>query len=67
MALTRALGVAVKIEYLDGRATDAQPSLQHHVLPDDSMPPRVILLYRPGHYDVLIDGGGGGGGGSSLG
>ena len=54
MALTRALNVAVKIEYLDGRATAAQPSLQHHVLPDAALAPAVTLLYRPGHYDVLM-------------
>lgn len=54
MALTRALDVAVKIEYLDGRAVPGKP-LPHHVLPDESLTPRVTLLYRPGHYDVLID------------
>ncbi|KAJ0401198.1 hypothetical protein P43SY_007617 [Pythium insidiosum] len=55
IALTEALQVGVKIEYLDGNAAEGQ-DLQNYVC--GSSPPgepsiHVHLLYRPGHYDVL--------------
>lgn len=49
IALTRALGVSVRIIYLDNSPGDA-PS--EHCFPEDSEP-SVTLLYRPGHYDLL--------------
>lgn len=54
IALTRALGIGVRVEYLDGRATEERPQLPHHILPDESSTPQVVLLYRPGHYDILL-------------
>jgi ubiquitin thioesterase protein OTUB1 len=49
IALAEALGVRVKIEYVDGH--DVIPTT-HTVGPEDS---KIILtlLYRPGHYDIL--------------
>lgn len=52
MALAQILGVTIRIEYVDrnpGEPTsviipeDAAPESQHH----------IVLLYRPGHYDIL--------------
>ncbi|KAG6549872.1 hypothetical protein Mapa_008854 [Marchantia paleacea] len=58
-ALSDALGVPVRVVYLDrsvgadGKNTDVN---HHDFLPPDcpsvEMPP-VVLLYRPGHYDIL--------------
>lgn len=59
MALMRALGTLVHIEYLDGRPLPAGGHLPFHVLPEGEGEGRgkggvlVTLLYRPGHYDVL--------------
>ncbi|TFJ84944.1 hypothetical protein NSK_003972 [Nannochloropsis salina CCMP1776] len=59
MALVRALGVSVRIEYLDGRALPPGGQLPCHVLPDERDGGKeevvpVTLLYRPGHYDLLV-------------
>lgn len=59
IALVDALGVAVRVEYLDGSGgaevthhdflpTCGGPSADHHEVPC------VTLLYRPGHYDILL-------------
>ena len=68
IALVDALGVAVRVEYLDGSGNGAE--VNHH----DFMPtqdggagggegeggastqqePRVCLLYTPGHYNILV-------------
>ena len=48
-ALTDALGVGVQIEYLDGNGD----SVTHHNFPN-AVPPTLHLLYRPGHYDLLV-------------
>lgn len=68
VALTDALGVAVRVEYLDrseeegegggegGSGTGGGSSSPNHhdfVPVGSSAPPRVVLLYRPGHYDIL--------------
>ena len=74
VALTDALGVAVRVEYLDrseeeeaggggsggggsggGGSGGGGSSPNHHdFVPEGaSAPPRVVLLYRPGHYDIL--------------
>ncbi|GMF22046.1 unnamed protein product [Phytophthora lilii] len=55
-ALTDALQVGVKIEYLDGSAGPGQ-DLQSYVCspatPATHEPVTITLLYRPGHYDIL--------------
>ncbi|KAI9908610.1 hypothetical protein PsorP6_016628 [Peronosclerospora sorghi] len=57
-ALTHALQVSVKIEYLDGRA-GAGEKLQSYVCSPtvdrttQEEPEAITLLYRPGHYDIL--------------
>ncbi len=48
-ALTAALGVGVRVEYMD-RGNGGE--VNHHDFPEGS-PPFVHLLYRPGHYDIL--------------
>ncbi|KAE8912704.1 hypothetical protein PF005_g8785 [Phytophthora fragariae] len=57
-ALTEALQVGVKIEYLDGSAGPGQ-ELQSYVCSptvaeqQEQEPVSITLLYRPGHYDIL--------------
>ncbi|XP_013401338.1 ubiquitin thioesterase OTUB1 [Lingula anatina] len=48
IALTAVTGVSVRVEYMDrgGETTNA------HDFPDGSTP-KIALLYRPGHYDIL--------------
>ncbi|XP_048850945.1 ubiquitin thioesterase OTUB1a isoform X1 [Brienomyrus brachyistius] len=49
IALAQALNVSVLVEYMDrGEGGTVNP----HVFPEGSEP-RVFLLYRPGHYDIL--------------
>ncbi|XP_067028834.1 ubiquitin thioesterase OTUB1-like [Acropora muricata] len=50
IALTDALGVCVRVVYVD-RSGDS--SVNHHDFPEDGSRPAVVLLYRPGHYDIL--------------
>ncbi|XP_078447505.1 ubiquitin thioesterase otubain-like protein [Wolffia australiana] len=56
-ALTDALGVAVRVVYLDRSSCDDGPlKVNHHdFVPSNADPsPRFVsLLYRPGHYDIL--------------
>jgi len=67
VALTDALGVAVRVEYLDrseeeeggggsgggGGGGGGNPN-HHDFVPEGAQaPPRVVLLYRPGHFDIL--------------
>lgn len=51
VALTGALGLGVKVWYLDGAGGSV---INGHVFPeavgDDAL---VHLLFRPGHYDIL--------------
>lgn len=49
IALTNALSVPVGIIYLDRTEQD---SAKTHNFPDDS-DPKIIILYRPGHYDII--------------
>ena len=49
IGLTSALGVPVRVEYMDRGEGD---QCNHHHFPEDSNPV-VTLLYRPGHYDIL--------------
>ena len=48
-ALTAALGVSVRVVYMD-RGEGGQ--VNHHDFPEGT-PPRLHVLYRPGHYDIL--------------
>lgn len=50
-ALCTALKVGVRVEYMDrGEAEGGQ--VKAHDFPD-GVKPKVYLLYRPGHYDIL--------------
>uniref|UniRef100_A0A131YLX5 Ubiquitin thioesterase n=1 Tax=Rhipicephalus appendiculatus TaxID=34631 RepID=A0A131YLX5_RHIAP len=49
ISLTRNLGVGVRIEYMD-RGLGGK--VNTHDFPEDREP-RIHLLYRPGHYDIL--------------
>lgn len=49
IALTDALGVCVRVVYMDRGGN----SVNHHDFPEDGSRPLVNLLYRPGHYDIL--------------
>ncbi|XP_069036368.1 ubiquitin thioesterase OTUB1-like [Lepisosteus oculatus] len=49
IALAQALNVSILVEYMDRGEGGA---VNHHVFPEGSEP-RVHLLYRPGHYDIL--------------
>ncbi|XP_045133103.1 ubiquitin thioesterase otubain-like isoform X6 [Portunus trituberculatus] len=49
VALTAAVGVGVRVMYLDRGEGDA---LVSHDFPEDKEP-IIHLLYRPGHYDIL--------------
>jgi len=55
VALTNALKICVDIAYLDGKSTERTVEL-HSFVPDgcerESNP--LQLLYRPGHYDILV-------------
>lgn len=51
VALCTALNVGVRVEYMDrGEAEGGQVTA--HEFPD-GLKPKVYLLYRPGHYDIL--------------
>ncbi|XP_058942660.2 ubiquitin thioesterase OTUB1 [Pocillopora verrucosa] len=50
IALTDALGVCVRVVYMD---RGGNSSVNHHDFPEDGSQPLVNLLYRPGHYDIL--------------
>ena len=48
-ALAQALSLSIQVEYMDrGEGGTTNP----HVFPEGSEP-KVYLLYRPGHYDIL--------------
>ncbi|XP_017485536.1 PREDICTED: ubiquitin thioesterase otubain-like [Rhagoletis zephyria] len=48
IALCTALGVGVRVEYMDRGDTHVKA----HDFPEGSTP-KVFLIYRPGHYDIL--------------
>lgn len=51
VALCTALNVGVRVEYMDrGEAEGGQ--VKAHDFPE-GLKPKVYLLYRPGHYDIL--------------
>ncbi|TSL34645.1 Ubiquitin thioesterase OTUB1 [Bagarius yarrelli] len=49
IALAQALNVSILVEYMD---RGEGGTVNHHVFPEGSEP-RIFLLYRPGHYDIL--------------
>lgn len=49
IALATALDVSVSVEYMDRGAGDKNVQ---HVFPEGTTP-KIFLLYRPGHYDIL--------------
>ncbi|VDC04750.1 unnamed protein product [Peniophora sp. CBMAI 1063] len=52
-ALSRVLQLNVKVAYLDGHSADGKVDwVDFQCAPDPQASP-VILLYRPGHYDIL--------------
>lgn len=57
LALAEAVGVAVRIEYLDGRQSMHQHpdnnKLTNHQFGPENAATHLTLLYRPGHYDIL--------------
>jgi ubiquitin thioesterase protein OTUB1 len=50
IGITSAADVAVRITYLDRSGTGEKVSI--HTFPENAEP-RIHLLYRPGHYDIL--------------
>lgn len=48
IALSSALNVGVRVEYMDR----SEGASRAHDFPEDVVP-KVFLLYRPGHYDIL--------------
>ncbi|KAK1271122.1 Ubiquitin thioesterase otubain-like [Acorus gramineus] len=60
-AISDALGVPVRVEYLDRSSCDMGPQCANHhdFIPsvcqpsNDTVNPFITLLYRPGHYDIL--------------
>lgn len=55
IALAEAIGMHVKIEYLDGRPFDIGEGkgLIMHEFGNLDSNTKITLLYRPGHYDIL--------------
>jgi len=49
-ALSKAMGVIVRIVYLDRSVKD---DISIHDFPEETSSPNIHLLYRPGHYDLL--------------
>ncbi|UYV74610.1 OTUB1 [Cordylochernes scorpioides] len=50
IAITLALNIGARVQYMD-RGTAQE--VNSHDFPDSNKQPRVHLLYRPGHYDIL--------------
>ncbi|EPQ06373.1 Ubiquitin thioesterase OTUB1 [Myotis brandtii] len=46
IALAQALNISIQVEYIDRGTTNP------HIFPEGSEP-KVYILYRPGHYDIL--------------
>ncbi|KAA0723171.1 Ubiquitin thioesterase OTUB1 [Triplophysa tibetana] len=49
IALAKALNVPILVEYMD---RGEGGTVNHHIFPE-GREPRIFLLYRPGHYDIL--------------
>ena len=56
ISLTSVLGVGVRINYLDRGGSEEKVNV--HDFPEGCENPRIHLLYRPGHYDILYPKGG---------
>ncbi|KIY71694.1 cysteine proteinase [Cylindrobasidium torrendii FP15055 ss-10] len=54
-ALSRALGLNVDVAYLDGRDSSGQVDFVQFRNPEGSTLTPITLLYRPGHYDILLN------------
>ena len=52
-ALSEYLGIKLKIEYLDGKPFEKELSSVLFNAVDGDEEFDVVLLYRPGHYDIL--------------
>ncbi|KAI5993770.1 cysteine proteinase [Pisolithus orientalis] len=52
-ALSRALQVRIQIAYLDGRSSDGKVEFVEFNQGPDSRGQPLLLLYRPGHYDII--------------
>ncbi|KAH8114898.1 cysteine proteinase [Phellopilus nigrolimitatus] len=53
-ALTRVLKLNTEVAYLDGHSDDGSVSfVQFQNVPPDAFDNPPVLLYRPGHYDIL--------------
>lgn len=52
-AITQAIQVNVKIAYLDGRSPDGRVEFVTFNHSKDENEAPLMLLYRPGHYDIL--------------
>ena len=50
IALTNASGICVRIVYMDRGGAS---TVNHHDFPEDGSQPQIILLYSPGHYNIL--------------
>ncbi|XP_066551066.1 ubiquitin thioesterase OTUB2 isoform X2 [Amia ocellicauda] len=51
LALSQALGISIKIEYMEGSNSD----LTQHIIPEGTKP-SLHLLYKASHYDILYPG-----------
>lgn len=49
IALCTEFNVSVGVEYMDR----GEGQINFHVFPEEGVKPKVNLLYRPGHYDIL--------------
>lgn len=54
IALTEYLGVRCIIEYMDGRTFNEETGLSSIETETGDVAFTVVLLYRPGHYDILV-------------
>jgi ubiquitin thioesterase protein OTUB1 len=50
IAICSALNIGVRVEYMD--RGEAQLTTTNHDFPE-GLEPKVFLLYRPSHYDIL--------------
>jgi len=53
MLLTTFLGVGVEVLHLDREKVANGKEIVSYQLPSDTTSPKLFLLFRPGHYDVL--------------
>jgi len=51
IAICTELNVGVRVEYMDRGAAEGGKVIAHDF--PDGLKPKVFLLYRPGHYDIL--------------